>query len=74
MVGADVNRKIEYFQGIIDEVVIYSRVLSADEIKVLSNKPFNEVMSIAPKGKLAVLWGALFTDILDRIVNLDVRK
>ncbi len=57
MVGADVNRKIEYFQGIIDEVVIYSRVLSADEIKVLSNKPFNEVMSIEPKGKLAVLWG-----------------
>jgi len=57
MVGADVNRNIEYFQGIIDEIVIYSRVLSTDEIEVLANKPFNEVMSIESKGKLAVLWG-----------------
>jgi len=57
MVGADVNRNIEFFQGIIDEVVIYSRVLSTDEIEVLANKPFNEVMSIESKGKLSVLWG-----------------
>jgi len=57
MVGADVNRKIEYFQGIIDEVIIYSRALGEDEIKILSSKPFNEVLSVEPKGKLAVSWG-----------------
>jgi len=59
MVGADVNRNIEYFQGIIDEVVIYSRALSAEEIQMLLAKPLNEVLSIEPRGKLATTWGEL---------------
>ena len=47
-----------YFQGTIDEVRIYKRVLSADEIlqnsKVISNK-----LAVEAAGKLAITWGLI---------------
>jgi hypothetical protein len=57
MIGADVNRNTEYFNGIIDEVVIYSRALSSEEIQTLSNKAFSDVLSIERKSNLVDLWG-----------------
>ena len=44
-----------YFKGIIDEVMIYDRTLSADEIKKLAA----DGLPVESKGKLAVTWGAL---------------
>jgi hypothetical protein len=59
MVGADVNRNIEYFQGIIDEVVIYNRVLSEEEILALVEKSLKEMMSVESEGKLATIWSEI---------------
>ncbi len=61
MVGADVNRNIEYFQGIIDEVVIYKRVLSEEEIRALVEKSLKEMMSMEPEGELATIWSQIKT-------------
>ena len=44
-----------YFKGIIDEVMIYDRTLSADEIKMLAATG----LPVESKDKLAVTWGAL---------------
>jgi hypothetical protein len=60
MVGADVNRNIEFFQGIIDEVVIYSRALSPEEIKTLGERPISETISVVElETKLATVWGGI---------------
>jgi hypothetical protein len=59
MVGADVNRNIEYFHGLIDEVVIYQRVLSDTEIQALVAKPLTDLMSVAPEGQLATIWSRI---------------
>lgn len=47
-----------YFKGIIDEVMIYDRTLSADEIKKLAA----DGLPVESKGKLAVTWGTLRSD------------
>lgn len=44
-----------YFKGIIDEVMIYERTLSADEITILAIQG----LPVESKGKLAMTWGAL---------------
>lgn len=44
-----------YFKGIIDEVMIYDRTLSSDEIKKLAI----DGLHVESKGKLAVTWGSL---------------
>ncbi len=48
------------FEGSIDEVRIWSRVLSVDEIKAQMNLATNDVVSsVAPHSKLAVTWGEI---------------
>ena len=47
-----------YFKGIIDEVMIFDRTLSADEIKMLAATG----LPVESKGKLAVTWGTLKRD------------
>lgn len=57
MVGADVNRNIEFYEGIIDEVVIYERVLSPEEIKTLTDRPLSQTTAVESEGKLSTVWG-----------------
>ena len=45
-----------YFHGILDEVRIYNRALSADEIKRNYSATSNAI-AVNPSGKLATLWG-----------------
>ena len=45
-----------YFHGILDEVRIYNRALSEDEIKQNYSTTSN-AMAVNPSGKLATLWG-----------------
>ena len=47
------------FVGLIDEVRIYNRALSADEVKqnFLVSKPFKA--AVTPAGKLAITWGEI---------------
>jgi hypothetical protein len=54
--GGDLNVK-DYVDGLIDEVVIFSRALSAAEITSLSTFDFST--PVEPKGKLATQWSAL---------------
>lgn len=46
----------ESFTGGIDEIVILSRALEADEIAQLLNG-WDEAFAVEPEGKLATTWG-----------------
>lgn len=47
-----------YFQGLIDEVMIYNLTLNADEIKKLATIE----VAVESAGKIAITWAALKTD------------
>ena len=53
--GGDPNF-LTFFDGIIDEVAIYNRALSADEIKELMSAP---PAAVRAAGKLATTWGGI---------------
>lgn len=55
--GNDVNNW-EYIDGIIDDVVIFGRALSAVEIEKLSRLDL-EALTVEPKDKLATTWAAI---------------
>lgn len=51
-----------FFNGIIDEVVIFNEVLSQNDIEVIMNKGLKRAVGITavfPAGKLATVWGAI---------------
>ena len=54
---------IRFFKGIIDEVAIYNRALSAEEVKQnmeaqgVPEPP--EGTAVEPVGKLALIWGVI---------------
>ena len=53
--GGDINT-LTFFDGIIDEVVVYNRALSADEIKqLMTTRP----AAVNPSAKLTTTWGAI---------------
>ena len=45
-----------YFEGLIDEVGIYNKVLTENEIKTNFN---SQGLAVSPQGKLAVAWGEI---------------
>jgi hypothetical protein len=53
--GGDVNTLV-YFDGIIDEVVLYNRALSADEIGDLMDNGIDRLTPVEPSDKLATTW------------------
>jgi len=57
MVGADTNRNIEYFEGVIDEVVIYSRALTPEEIGTIMEAPLSSTIAVMEQGSLVTAWG-----------------
>lgn len=52
--GSDLD-DIEYFEGEIDNVLLYDRALTGDEIVAI----VEEVLAVSSRGKLATLWGEL---------------
>jgi len=50
-----------YFNGIMDEVEIYNKAMTADEMKNLYNSP-PVSNAVDQKGKLAIAWGQLKSD------------
>jgi len=48
-----------YFPGILDEVRLYKRALTEEEMKQNFNVTNNSLTPVQPAGKLAVTWGAL---------------
>ena len=49
------------FKGAVDEVVIFERPLTIDEILVLGEKSIEDALAVSPKGRLATTWGRLKT-------------
>ena len=45
--------------GIIDEVGIFAKALSEDELKEVMEESLTVLASVEPSGKLATAWGAL---------------
>jgi len=46
-----------YFDGLIDEVRIWTRALSEKEIKENMDKGVTELLAVNKAGKLATVWG-----------------
>ena len=55
----DPNHAGDYWKGIIDELAVFSRGLTEDEVKEAMNGLTSIITAVEPKGKLAVKWGAL---------------
>ncbi len=49
------------FKGAVDEVVIFERPLTIDEILILGEKSIEDALAVSPKGRLATTWGRLKT-------------
>jgi hypothetical protein len=49
----------ENYTGAIDEVSVWSRVLSEDEINILYTEGVEAFLSVKPAGKLATTWGEI---------------
>lgn len=49
------------FKGAVDEVVIFERPLTIDEILILGEKSVEDALAVSPKGRLATTWGRLKT-------------
>ena len=47
------------FQGIIDEVRVWNRVLSVNEIKDNLKLGFGQILSVSPTGQLTTTWGQI---------------
>ena len=47
------------FKGAVDEVVIFERPLTIDEILILGEKSVEDALAVSPKGRLATTWGQL---------------
>jgi hypothetical protein len=53
----------EAWPGIVDEVRMWNRILTADEIKESMNKGALEIVLVQPAGRLATRWGEIKTGL-----------
>ena len=51
------------FEGIIDEVRIWNRVLAPDEIKANMDLSFSDLLAVSPNGRLTTTWGRIKTRV-----------
>ena len=58
--GGTVGNDI-FFDGLIDDVTIYDRGLTADEINELMGTPLSDIVAVEPAGKIASVWGEIKT-------------
>jgi hypothetical protein len=55
-----VNSSSSQMEGLMDEVAIFNRALSEDEINQIMNGGLSQsVLAVGPADKLAVAWGTL---------------
>ncbi|GIX07053.1 MAG: hypothetical protein KatS3mg115_1456 [Candidatus Poribacteria bacterium] len=48
-----------FWNGLIDEVALFNRALSPEEIQALMNEGLEGALSVDPAGKLSLFWGGL---------------
>jgi hypothetical protein len=51
-----------YYDGLVDDAIIYDRALSQSEVGTLMATDLSTATAVAPRGKLAVAWGRLKYD------------
>ncbi len=54
--GFDARQWVEWYTGVIDEVYILARAMTADEIGAAQEGPLTQIISVKPQAKLAVTW------------------
>jgi hypothetical protein len=59
VIGHNYSHAGRWWDGVIDEVVIYNRALSADEVAELFASSLSELMAVEPEDKLAATWGRM---------------
>lgn len=52
-------RANDWFEGTVDEVIIFNVALSPDDVKSLMNGAERSVLAVSPEGKLTEVWGAI---------------
>ncbi len=60
-IGQDCERENYIFAGIIDEVRLWNRALSEDDINTFKDQGAKEALDVEPAGKLSMTWGRLKT-------------
>jgi len=60
-IGVLPTPKVYYFNGIIDEVAIFSEALSEEYIKNINKRGIVNAATVSPSGKLAAAWGNIKT-------------
>ena len=59
-IGARIdNGPTEFFNGDIDQLVVFSVALTSDEIETVFKSGLGDVLTVSPKGKLATTWSTL---------------
>ena len=48
-----------YFNGIIDEVVIFKTVLAENDINNIMTQGLSRVLAVSPSNKLTTTWGSI---------------
>ena len=60
-VGQDCERTNYIFAGLIDEVRLWNRALTQDEINAFKDLGASDALSVMPRGKLVDIWGHIKT-------------
>ena len=48
-----------YWKGMLDDMAVFSRALSADEVKDIMDNGLESLMAVQPNDKLATMWGKI---------------
>lgn len=59
VIGHNYGLAGRFWDGVIDEVVLYNRALTAEEVAELYQNPLSLFLAVSPKGKLVTAWGRL---------------
>ena len=48
-----------YWKGMLDDMALFNRALSGDEVEEIMNEGLETVMAVKPKDRLTVMWGTI---------------
>ena len=48
-----------YWKGMLDDMALFNRALSGDEVEEIMNEGLETVMAVTPQNRLTVMWGRI---------------
>ena len=51
----------EWFNGILDEIGVWTRPLSEDEVEEVMEKGIGQILAVSPRDKVTTTWAAIKT-------------